>query len=303
MNFQSQIQFTFQTNFTRTVLQHCGVQRTARGALYLREHRSALASVCCAMEKWPDFHTLVRDEWCQHRHSDSMCDNPCAIPSHCASWSKACKKWEFGWNWWRKCTNWNNCWFTWEWVPWFWSWWPLCCLWTCVQFCWELVHSFDTTGCRNSTAIDWSANEERLLRFSSRAYEFVTTETDYCKILVCQFHIQVENAVVFLENRTLILLVVAETGYERNVSRFRFVAFQFHRWTKHQCNQWTNASDGRQQSGLADDQISGIWIIFADCGCHNVFTRRILQSKVDFSSILENLLKTAQILRVNHCRA
>lgn len=66
-----------------------------------------------------------------------------------------------------------------------------------------------------------------------------------------------EYAVMFFEYRLLGLLVVAQSGYERNVARFRFVAFQFHHRTEQQCNQRANASNVWQQSGLANRQITG----------------------------------------------
>lgn len=95
------------------------------------------------------------------------------------------------------------------------------------------------------------------MEFRSLLHSKARVYTNRGKIIGGQFHIQMENAVMFLEHWLLFFPVVAEPRYERNVSRFCFVAFQFHRWAKKQRNQWANASDVRQQCGLANRQISG----------------------------------------------
>lgn len=83
---------------------------------------------------------------------------------------------------------------------------------------------------------------------------------------------------MFFEYRALGLLVVTEAGDERNEARFRFVAFQFHRWTEQQRNQWANATNVGQQRGLANRQIPGRRISLIDGGRNDIFVRRILQS-------------------------
>lgn len=102
-------------------------------------------------------------------------------------------------------------------------------------------------------------------------------ENYHGKILARQFHIQVEIAVMFFEYRPLLFLVVAQAGYKRNVPCVCSVAFQFHRRAEQQRNQWANASDVWQQSGLTNGQTPGRRISCIDRRRNNILTRRILK--------------------------